>query len=105
MMIDIFAHILPIKYDESLKKKGAPGFYQEEVITVLPTLTDLNIRFRIMDKHEDYMQVLTIASPPVENVVGPKDAVELAKIANDEMAELLEVSWQICSRSGQFTHE
>jgi predicted TIM-barrel fold metal-dependent hydrolase len=89
MMIDIFAHILPIKYDENLKKKGAPGFYQEEVITILPTLTDLDIRFRIMDKYEDYLQVLTIASPPVENVVGPKDAVELAKIANDEMAELV----------------
>jgi aminocarboxymuconate-semialdehyde decarboxylase len=42
-----------------------------------------------MDKHGGYTQVLTIASPPVENVVSPKDAVELAKLANDEMAELV----------------
>lgn len=42
-----------------------------------------------MDKYEGLQQVLTLASPPVESVVGPGDAVELSRIANDEMAELV----------------
>jgi len=89
MKIDIFPHILPTKYKEALTSKVAPGFYQHEIIAAVPTLADLDIRFRIMDQYEDYVQVLTIASPPIENVVGPKDAIELAKLANDEMAELV----------------
>lgn len=89
MKIDIFPHILPTRYKEALKNKAAPGFYQQDIIDACPTISDLNMRFRVMDRYEDYVQVLTLVSPPVENVVGPKDAVELAKIANDEMAELV----------------
>jgi aminocarboxymuconate-semialdehyde decarboxylase len=43
-----------------------------------------------MDKYDGLKQVLTLASPSIESVVGPKDAVELSKMANDEMAELLD---------------
>lgn len=89
MKIDIFPHILPVRYKEALLSKAPPGFYQQDVLSVIPTLSDLEIRFRIMDKHEGYVQVLNIAAPPIENVFGPKDAVELAKMANDEMAELV----------------
>ena len=43
-----------------------------------------------MDRLPDVLDVLTVALPPLETVlVTPKDAVELAKIANDEMAELV----------------
>jgi aminocarboxymuconate-semialdehyde decarboxylase len=42
-----------------------------------------------MDKYEDMMQVLTLGSPSIYDFAGPKDAVELSKIANDEMAELV----------------
>ena len=42
-----------------------------------------------MDKFQDLVQVLTIAGPNVESVSNPKEAVDLAMIANDEMAELV----------------
>lgn len=42
-----------------------------------------------MDNYEELRQVLTLASPPIEEVVDPKEAVELSKIANDELAELV----------------
>jgi len=42
-----------------------------------------------MDQYQDLVQVLTLGSPPVGKVVGPKDALELSRIANDEMAELV----------------
>lgn len=56
----------------------------------IPCLTDLGKRFEIMDAFEDYVQVLTLSSPPLEVVVGPSDAAELARIANDELAQLVE---------------
>ena len=42
-----------------------------------------------MDKYPDVVQLLTIAGPNLESVLEPKDAAECARIANDEMAELV----------------
>jgi predicted TIM-barrel fold metal-dependent hydrolase len=89
MKIDIFPHILPIKYKEALYKMAPPGFYIQDVIETLPTLFDLEHRFRIMDKFEGLMQVLTLSAPPIEQIGDSRKAVDLAKLANDEMAELV----------------
>jgi predicted TIM-barrel fold metal-dependent hydrolase len=86
--IDIFPHILPRKYNEALLKRAKPC-YQLEVNSLRPALTDLDIRFRVMDKFEGLRQVMTLGSPALEHVLSPKDAMELARIANDEMAELV----------------
>jgi predicted TIM-barrel fold metal-dependent hydrolase len=56
----------------------------------LPVLFDLERRFAIMDGYPDYVQVLTLASPPIDEVVSPDAAVTLARIANDEMAALVD---------------
>jgi aminocarboxymuconate-semialdehyde decarboxylase len=42
-----------------------------------------------MDKYEGYRQVLSIGVPPVELVSSPQEAADLARMGNDEMAELL----------------
>src|SRR3989442_682871 len=49
----------------------------------------LEERFRIMDRYEGYVQVLTLASPPIEALAGPDAAPALARLANDGMAELV----------------
>ena len=89
MKIDIFSHILPMKYKEALYKTAPSGFYIQDVIETLPTLYDLEHRFRIMDKFEGLMQVLTLSSPPVEQIVDPQKAVDLIRLGNDEMANLV----------------
>lgn len=89
MKIDIFAHILPQKFLDTLIKKAPPGFYLEDLIRATPTLNDLDIRFRIMDKYNDMLQILTLGQPPIELVCGSEDAAELAMIGNNEMAELV----------------
>lgn len=89
MRIDAFSHILPPKYKEGLLRRASPSAYPWEYIQAIPTLTDLNMRFSILDRYDGLRQVLTVALPPVESMVGPKDAAELATIANDEMAELV----------------
>ncbi len=86
--IDIFTHILTPKYKEALDKKARYSSYQE-LNDLSPTLCDLDTRFRIMDRYEGLKHVLTTASPPLESVVDPTTATELAQTANDEMAELV----------------
>ncbi len=87
--IDIATHILPLPYKEILFKKAPSGSDIIRNINSTPTAYDLDQRFRIMDKFEGLMQVLTITSPPIEKFVGPDEAVDLAKLANDSMAELV----------------
>ena len=93
--IDIFSHILPAKYRQALYKKAQRGLYLEADDDLaahhnaIPALFDLELRFSIMDKYEGMRQVLTIAAPPLEEVTGRGEAVELAKLANDGIAELI----------------
>jgi len=87
--IDIFPHILPIKYKEALYRLAPAEFYIKDVVETLPTLYDLDHRFRIMDKFDGLMQILTLSSPPIEQIGDTKTAADLAKMANDEMAELV----------------
>ncbi len=93
MKIDIYTHILTKKFVEGLKgklkydvdiTKSSGGPAKRGAI-----LTEIEVRLRYLDRHPDVLQVLTMATPPLERLVSPKDAVGLAKIANDEMAELV----------------
>lgn len=89
MKIDIFCHITPPKFLEALEKMVSAEVSKQLPCRLLPSLTDLGLRFGIMDKSEDMVQVLTLTNPPIETVAEPADAVELARIVNDEMAELV----------------
>ncbi len=88
MKIDIFPHILPAKYKNAVEKEIKSELFSA-LHEAIPTLLDLNYRFRIMDKFDGLMQVLTIVSPPVENIADRQKALNLARLANDEMAELV----------------
>jgi aminocarboxymuconate-semialdehyde decarboxylase len=88
MKIDIFPHILPVKFMEALHKENGLGHFRH-LHKVIPTLSDLDYRFRIMDQFEGLMQVLNIAAPPLENIKDSQKAIDLARLANDEMAELV----------------
>jgi len=86
--IDAYSHISPPRYTEVLRK-DYPGFYNNMLGPCVP-LYDLDQRFRIMDKYENIVQVLTVGPvPSLESFADPQQSVELAKLANDEMAELV----------------
>jgi len=87
--IDIFTHIFPKAYAARMAEV-APGFKDAgKRVRGVPMLVDLDERFRVMDRFEGYQQVLSIATPPIEAYAGPADAVDLARRANDGMAELV----------------
>ncbi|MFC2045809.1 amidohydrolase family protein [Chloroflexota bacterium] len=87
MKIDVFAHILPERYLKALREKSSHGPDFRE--TRNRANCELDIRLRVMDRYPDVVQVLTVSLPSLESVVSPADSIELAKIANDELAELL----------------
>lgn len=92
MKIDVFSHILPERYFEALQKKARAGVDFTELAPwtrANAALSQVDLRLRVMARHPDVLQVLTVAAPPLEEVVSPGDAVELAAMANDEMAELV----------------
>jgi uncharacterized protein len=88
MIIDVFSHLLPPKYFEALQKKAKSGadFRREKGN---PANINLDMRMRVMDRHPEVLQVLTISQPALETTVSPSDAAELAKAGNDELAEIL----------------
>ena len=88
LKIDAYSHISPPKYTEALRK-AYPAFYNQ-ILGNTPPLFDLDERFRIMDMYERIVQVLTVGPvPPLEAFADPEKSVDLAKMANDEMAELI----------------
>src|SRR2546428_11786138 len=88
--IDVFPHILPRRYFERMLAVAPPGMALQKRMSGIPVLVDVDLRFRIMDRYEGYVQVLTLANPPIEVVGGPDASPDLARLANDEMAALVE---------------
>lgn len=89
MKIDIFAHIVPPKLKDTLFKSTIVSSTMKDILEPIPTLYNLDERFRIMDRHPDVLQVLTLAGVSADEIAGPKEATEMARRVNDEMAELV----------------
>lgn len=86
MKIDIFTHILPPKYLETLNKKAKLVEYRA---TKNRACVDLDMRIKLMERNPDVLQVLTIAISSIETELSQTDSIELARIANDELAEII----------------
>jgi len=92
MKIDCYTHIVPPKLLEAkFTSTGKVPLYDKvkNALEPFPTLHDLEYRFRIMDKHPDVVQVLTLGGFSPDNITAPDDETELAMRINDEMAELV----------------
>ncbi|MFC1946193.1 amidohydrolase family protein [Chloroflexota bacterium] len=87
LKVDAFSHITPPRFKDILYKID-PKMVDTK-INSNPSLYDLDYRFRVMAEFEPLRQVLTLAWPPLEELHNPVKAVELARLANDEMAELV----------------
>jgi predicted TIM-barrel fold metal-dependent hydrolase len=87
MKIDIFTHVMLPRYKNALYKHSNRFETERKFMERRITLTNHEERIRILNQYEDVVQVLSVNLPPLEEVVDPKEAAELAKIANDEMAE------------------
>lgn len=89
MKLDIFNHIFPQRFFDRMLKVAPNGKDMHKRVRAIPCIVDLGERFRIMDLFDDYAQVICLGSPPLEVFGPPPVSSELAKLANDGMAELV----------------
>ncbi len=87
--IDIFNHIWPKPFFDALIDHIGAMTDITMRSGAVPMMTELDRRFEVMDMFgEDYQQVLSLASPPLEKLAGPEKALDLSRIGSDSMAEL-----------------
>ena len=89
MKIDLFCHILPPPYFDRMTAIAARGAYLQKRVREIPVMVDLDLRFRMMDLFGDYVQVLSLAAPPIEALAAFDASADLARLANDSMAEIV----------------
>ena len=87
MKIDIFNHIFPKRFFQKMMEVAPAHKDMGKRVREIPVLYDLDARFRVMDRFDDYAQVICIASPPIEVLADPEVSPDLAKVANDGLAE------------------
>ena len=90
MKIDAFCHVLPKPYFDRLQRISSERAANLLKRTApIRSLWDLDERLRVIDPFEDYSQIISLAAPPIESLGDPAEAADLARLANDEMAELV----------------
>jgi len=87
MKIDIFNHIFPKIYFDRMMEVAPNYKDMGKRVRGIPALVDLEARFRVMDRFDDYAQIICLAAPPLEVLAGPELTPDLAKVANDGMAQ------------------
>ena len=82
MKIDVFTHIMPKKYTEAFVEKARPDFpgLRWLGLDIVPAVFDLDLRFQIMDKFEDYVQILTLPGPPPGNGIRAKKGSRIGQV-------------------------
>ncbi len=87
--IDIFNHIWTTRFYAKLREVTGPRMTDiTRRSEAVPMMTDLDERFRIMDRFDDYQQILSLASPPLEIVSNPEQQLMLSRVGSEDMAEL-----------------
>ena len=90
MKLDAFCHVMPRPYFDRLQAISSERAANLLARTApIRTLWDLDERLRVIEPFGDYAQIVSLAAPPLEALGEPAQAADLARLANDEMAELV----------------
>jgi predicted TIM-barrel fold metal-dependent hydrolase len=89
MKLDVFNHIFPKRFYERMLEVDPAATDMHKRVRAIPSIVDLDERFRIMDRFGDYRQIICLPHPPIEELGPPPVATDLARLGNDGMAELV----------------
>src|SRR5690348_14249295 len=89
MKIDLFNHFFPKRFFDEYINVGSRLKDIGKRVQSMPTIADLEARFRVMDEFGEYTQFLSLPAPPLETMDSPEKTPQLARIANDGLAELV----------------
>ncbi|MGY3355353.1 putative TIM-barrel fold metal-dependent hydrolase [Bradyrhizobium sp. GM0.4] len=87
-LIDAWTHIFPPAYFARLQTMASAAGPLRRWLE-LTSLYDLDHRFRLMDGFDGYRQLLTPSMPPIEDLADGATAVDLMRLMNDGLAELV----------------
>lgn len=90
--VDAFCHLIPHAYFERLfqLEANSQSANMRQRVANIPSLVDLDVRFRQMDEFPEYRQIINIPVPAVEDLGSPELSREFARLGNEGMAELVE---------------
>ena len=102
LKIDAFCHVMPAKFKDRLFSTVREKVFLQRNVESQQTLWDMDRRRQIMDRYDGLLQIICLAAPPIEQIVSnKKKAADLARLANDEMAELVvQIPGLFCRRCG-----
>jgi predicted TIM-barrel fold metal-dependent hydrolase len=92
LKLDIFPHIFPRAFFERMKaiaEQNPALAAQIKRWLHIPVLWDLEARLKMMDRFPGYRQILTLSLPAIEFLAPHDQSPELARLANDGMAEIV----------------
>jgi aminocarboxymuconate-semialdehyde decarboxylase len=89
MILDIYTHILPDAFFREMSRVSPKLENIGARLRGVKKLFDLDLRFAEMDEIGDYRQVISLPNPPLEEIAQGETAAQLARVANDAMAELV----------------
>jgi predicted TIM-barrel fold metal-dependent hydrolase len=89
MKIDLFCHIFPRKFYDRMLAISEISSTMQKRVRGIPAMVDLDLRFRIMDRFSEYVQVPSLAAPSIESLGDAKASPEVAELGNDGLAELV----------------
>jgi predicted TIM-barrel fold metal-dependent hydrolase len=92
LKIDVFNHIFPKVFFERLQAVVVDNGAIKRWLHI-PFLHDLDVRFKRLEEFgPDYRQILSLSAPPIESINPDRQIViDLARLANDSMAEIVRV--------------
>ena len=86
-MLDVFNHFMPKPYLDRLGEL-IPGHPVLAAFPRIKTLWDVDARLALLDEFGDIQQVLSLANPPIELIASPDKTPDIARGANDDLAEI-----------------
>ena len=89
MIIDIATHVYPRPVIDRVKRIAPTFGSMGSRIENTPQLYEFDDRFRLMDEAGEYVQIISLSGPPIEEIATPAQGAEIARIANDSMADLV----------------
>ena len=87
--IDAFNHFYPERFFAKILQTPSGAKDVVNITAEIPIIHDLQARLRLVERFQDYSQILSLPLPPIETLVEPDQSPELARIGNDGMAELV----------------
>jgi len=88
--VDACAHIFPRSFWDKVQARAGRLPDIADNSNGIPIFTNLDQRFRLMDRFDDYEQILSLAGPTLESIFAPDVAIDMARYANDALAGLVE---------------